>query len=341
MRLSESLRRNILRVGVGGIINKFKARERRDVLFFEDILANYIKECEDAGYEKEMEEIGRKWMNLVIANLFPSAIRKLPMPILSEMAKKIWANLGLIRDLHFKKENDRAVIETKDEWITRIIGKNSFAIGAFAGILNVFLGSKVRLIKSVQSRDRCRYVYRVEKTTWLPPESKKPAMRKTKEIAEERNFLLNDALRRKLFEIRPDNRLYFRRRSMVPVENTFQHLFSERKIMIKNVSNISYEYFAAAVDKSSAAESRLKLLKSILQITGWGSVKILVMLDGAISVEIMSPPRGLQVENDSWDFLSNVILGYVQLLDKKYEICAIKDAGDIVRMSFRRSEQHT
>jgi len=67
MRLSESLRRNIMNVIGGGIVNRFVLKKSRiDLLFFEDILANYIKGCEDAGFGKEMEETAEKWMNLTI-----------------------------------------------------------------------------------------------------------------------------------------------------------------------------------------------------------------------------------------------------------------------------------
>lgn len=38
MRLSESLRKNIMEANVGGVINKFKLHKRRDTLFLRNCL---------------------------------------------------------------------------------------------------------------------------------------------------------------------------------------------------------------------------------------------------------------------------------------------------------------
>jgi hypothetical protein len=72
MRLSTSLNRNILEANVGGIINKFKIESRRSTLFFEDILANYVKGCEEAGHAEEMEKIGPTKLWQIIQHDGPS-----------------------------------------------------------------------------------------------------------------------------------------------------------------------------------------------------------------------------------------------------------------------------
>ena len=79
MQLSESLRRNVMETVVGGVLNKFKIKNRRNVLFFEDILANYVKGCEDAGYGEEMKAIGQKWCILIMNQLTTKPLRKLPI----------------------------------------------------------------------------------------------------------------------------------------------------------------------------------------------------------------------------------------------------------------------
>jgi len=324
MRLSESLRRNILRVGVGGIINRFKARERRDVLFFEDILANYIKECEDAGYEKEMEEIGRKWMNLVIIGLFPPAVRKLPITFLfNTIARKIWKNLGLMDDLNVKKIGNTIIIRTKNEHTTRVIGKNAFVAGAFAGILNAVTNSETRCLKAVQTKKESEYTFSVEAAYWKnPPIKEIDKYRKLNHISE-RGFSMKNAIERGILTIKENNRLQFRDRSLITIENTLFHIFGSSNILMDKISEISYDYFNEIVKKDVEESNKLSLLKTIAQVTGWGEMKI-SRYDEEITITIENPPYGLQADEDNWDFLLHVILGFLWLLDRDFRTISLK-----------------
>jgi len=74
---------------VGGIKNKFAVRSRRVTLFFEGILADYIKECEKAGYGDKIYDIGKKWGRLVSYSLGTKALKHLPPSILLKIAKKM------------------------------------------------------------------------------------------------------------------------------------------------------------------------------------------------------------------------------------------------------------
>ena len=60
MRLSESLRKNIMETYPGFILNKLNVRNRRNVIFPESILAAYVKECENAGFGKDIKNISRE-----------------------------------------------------------------------------------------------------------------------------------------------------------------------------------------------------------------------------------------------------------------------------------------
>ena len=144
-------------------------------------------------------------------------------------------------------------------------------------------------------------------------------------------FTLKDALKRGLFQLKNGNKIYFRGRSLIPIENTVFHLFSNEKILLEKVPILSYEYFSGIIEKSAKNENKLTLLKNILQAMGWGSITI-VIKDG-ILVKIDNPPYGSQMERDNWLFLINVILGYLWLLDKKFTISRIKE-------SYQRLEIH-
>ena len=177
MRLSESLRKNIMEVTVGRLLNKFKIKKRRNVLFFEDILANYIKECEDAGYGEEIEAIAQKWCALMVKQLAFETLRKLPLSLFfNVLAKKVWINLGLVKDMHTTMKDNIINIETKNEVISRVIGKNDFCVGLFKGIFNIFCACQSECIRKNQTVNECKYVFRLKKGHYKDVKSKsKPA----------------------------------------------------------------------------------------------------------------------------------------------------------------------
>jgi hypothetical protein len=227
MRLSESLRRGIMESAAGGIINRFKVKSRRDILFFENILAKYISNCEKAGYEKNMENIGEKWMKIFMSSSIPFGVRSIPINIVYKLAKKVWTNIGMVDDIQVEKKNDVVTIKTKNEYITRIIGKNKFSVGFFKGILEVLTNSGFICIYSNQTKEKAEYKFRANETL-----KKNIIEAKDKNIYNDLNtlgsikgFTIKDALRKKLLQLKSDNRLYFREKVMSPVENTIFHLF--------------------------------------------------------------------------------------------------------------------
>lgn len=336
MRLSYSLKKNILETYVGGIINKFKIRKRRDVLFFIDILAQYIKECEKAGYSKEMEEIGQKWMNLGIQQVVPEIFKKIPIFFLNKIMKKVWVNLGLVDDLHVIKKNNIIEIKTKNEGITRIIGKNSAMVGFYIGVLNVIFKSQIKCVKSLQIKKYCNYVFSIENKAFdNPPCKSKEDYNKLNFLSPIEGFTLKDALKKGIFHLKKDNRLYFRGKLIIPLENTGFHIVSNKGILLEKVSLISYKYFKEIIKEKTTKEEKLVLLKNLLQTMGWGLVNIIYHNDNKeLLIEIKNPPYGLQLEKDKWDFLAQIILGYLWLLDRKFRIIDIKEDYKMLTIKF-------
>ena len=56
---------------------------------------------------------------------------------------------------------------------------------------------------------------------------------------------------------------------------------------------------------------------------GWGILTI-IKKEKEIIIEIKNPPYGIQKESDNCDFIINVILGYLWVIDKKFRIIEIK-----------------
>jgi len=336
MRLSESLRRNIMGVSVGAILNKFKGKIRRNVLFFEDILANYIKECENSNYAKKIEFIAQQWGVLTARELAPRTIRYLPIPFLFNLIlRKVWINIGLVDDLHFSKENNIVKIETKNESITRIIGKNNFAIGCYTGILNTLFDSKVKCIKSSQNKKSSKYIFELINGRVDIKGKSKEKYNRLNYLPDIREFTLKDSIRKKIFQLEK-NRIYFRKRSLCNSENTIFHLISNENILLEKVSDISYNYFKGIIEKESSTDRKLILLRTLLQTMGWGIVKILTRNSNKITIEIKNPPYGIQEERDNWNFIIRTILGYLWVLERNIKVTDVYDSYKYLRIIYSK-----
>lgn len=330
MRLSESLRRNMMKLSGGGIINRFKARGRRTTFFFEDILAEYVKECDDSGHSDAIRDAGSEWMILTIRYLAPSnymisaIIRKFPITTLfNKIAKKIWTNIGLVEDINVKKSRGRVTIETKAEFITRIIGRNSFMVGTYMGILAALTERNVEIQGAMQTRKKCRYTYILgNKREFNIKGKKKDDYLRLNSSNEKIGFVLKDALNRRVFELKENNRVFFRGKSLIPIENTVYHILSNKKIELERLSRISYNYFSGILQRNLKFDKMLMLMKNIFQFMGWGVFKIIKGKE--IKVEIKNPPHGLLL-HDNWEFLARVILGYLWLMDRKLKIESIRN----------------
>lgn len=320
MRLSESLNKNIIESGVGGILNKFKIKNRRDALFFEDILANYVKECEKNKYNDEILRIGQMWLNLSLYQTIHPLFKKAPVFFLNKILKNVWSNLGLLDDLNAIKEKNVIKIKTKKEALTRLMGKNNLMTGSYKGILNVIFNSEVEILKASQTREQCDYVFNITNKPFIPLKSKKKIIYdKLNKLPDINGLNLKDAFNKGLLKIDEDNKIFFRGKHIIFGENTLLHLIGNSNILLDRVSHISYEYFKKLIRGESSDEEKLILIKTLLQTMGWGQITVLKNKEN-IKMEIRYPPYGIQIEKDNWDFLVKTILGYLWVLDKKIRV---------------------
>jgi hypothetical protein len=305
---------------VGRLLNKFKIKSRRNVLVFENILANYVKECEKAGYGKEMVETAQTWTNLVIQNVVPKILKKTPIFFINKIMKTVWVNLGLLSDIYAVKRDNLIEIETKNEAITRQLGKNECSKGFYVGILNILFNSHVECIKTIQTKKYCKYVYKIINKNFEPLKTKKKELyNKLNQLPKIKGITLKDALKANVFQLKNNNRLYFRGKSLWYVENTGFHILGNKQILLKKVPKISYDFFKQTVRKKSSNTEKLALIKTLLQSMGWGIISI-INQKNKILFEISYLPYGLQKEKDNWYFLIDLILGYLWLINKKLKI---------------------
>jgi hypothetical protein len=323
MKISESIRRDVFQVSVGGIINRFKVGKRRNPLFFDDIGLEYVRLCDDMGYEKEMRQISHEWGFILFERVVSPFIRKLPYLITCNiLVKKLFKHMGYMDNIHFSRNNDVVNINTKNEHNVKAIGINSLHTGLYMGILSVAFNSQIEFIGAKriggESNGDCEYTFRVLEKPLRFESKNKSTYDRLNCLPSARGPTLKDALKSNVFKM-DGNMIYFRGRRISSIENTIFHLFGRKGILLEKVPGISYEYFKGIVEKESTKEEKLSLMKFLLQVMGWGIVKI-AMNNKRMVFHIGCPPYGLQAGDDNWDFLANVILGYLWLIDKNFEI---------------------
>ena len=327
MRLSESISKNIMEVSTGGILNRFKIKTRRSVLFFEDIFANYIKECEKNGFEKDTFEIGEKWGNIGIQVFMKDILKRLPHSTIFYLTNSIWKNLNLVDEIVIKESGEKIEGWTKNEFVTRIIGKNLFIAGYYSGCLHGLIGKNTELLSIERSGEY--YIYKsVVKGPTIPVKTKSLATYiELNKIKESKGFSLKEALNSNIFRLNENNILLFRERNILIIENTLFHLLGNGPCLDK-LPKISFNFFRQTTEKSDT-EEKINFLKNLLQIMGWGNVH--VVIDGnKLTFIIKNPPYGLQIEKDNWEFIARVILGYLWTIKKNYKLKKIENKHDLI-----------
>jgi len=325
MRFSDHLQKNIIETHAGRLLSKFKIKSRRDVLFFEDILVDYIKECEKNGYEKEIRNVSKKWMNLTMQQMTPKILKKAPLFFLNKIMKNLWVSLGLMSDLSIIKSENIIEIKTKNETPTRVIGENNFIVGFYEGILNILFKSNLKCIKFLQTKRHCKYTFNIEDEPFDFIKCKeKEVYNKLNQLPESVGIDFKSALKKGIFNLKKDNKIYFRGKSIILGENTLSHLISNSNLLPEKIPYISYDFFKKIIKEDSTDEEKLVLIKTILQIMGWGIIKV-KKSKKYILMEIKNPPYGLQSEKDNWEFLIRTVLGYLWLLDKDFVVKNIKE----------------
>jgi len=345
LRASYAIDKGIIEVVAGGIFNKFmqsRLKRRRNTLFFEDVVASYIKECESAGHGEEMYELGREWFRLIFRNLFTKETRALPWNIsMNGIVAAAWKTLGVLDDLHVEKEGDTLIGVAVNESVTSAIGKNMFCAGLVTGIYEVVFDKKVRYLRHRVEGKKSIYhhVIQDESPTSYPSKSK-DEYDLLNRLDPVEGFSLQDALQKGIFVMK-GNRLYFRNKRLWQVENTLFHLFGKRKILFDRVPVLSQAFFKEILGKDSSGDERLNLLKTLLQVMGWGAVRITYGQKERIVVEIRHPPRGFQQFNDDYGFLARFILGFMQNINPAFGLSEWRMAGNAVRMEYYADKERS
>lgn len=331
-----SLNRNLLECAVGGILNRFIARSRRITLFFDNIINDYISLCESEGYEGNTWKISKKWAELAFQQLVPNSIKRLPKPlIINHFGKKTWNSLGIVDDIHLDENGNTINLATRNESITRVIGENRFMLGFWNGTINALYSSQTRIVDYSQSKEVCRYQFEIENKPIYIEGREKSLYNRLNYLKPIKGFTLNDAIKKRILQLKEDNRIYFRNKRLTITENTIFHLAGNADIMIDKVPDISYNFFKDIVDLNSSNEQKLILLKNLLQIMGWGIVNIIIRNKNEVYVQIKNPPYGLQLEKDNWNFLCNTFLGYIWILDRDFEISDFREGYRDLRILYQ------
>ena len=329
MKLSHSLHRGILEATVGALFNQLmmsSVRRRRNTLFFEGIVAEYILLCEKSGYADRMFSIGHKWFSIIFSRLFSSRIwRMSPIFVLGNVLRPLWISLGVLDDMKAEQHGRELSIVTYNDSITRLIGPNQFYVGMVVGGLSLLFGKKVRCIKAVQTRAKSSYrLVLLNEPPMQYPSLSLDAYNEKNRFTPESGFNLPMALKQRMFTL-AGNRILFRGKGVWHVENTVFHLFSSEKILLGKVPRISYNYFKGIIQKETGSKEKLRLLKTLLQVMGWGQFSFRVQ-EKSIVVKATNLPVGFQKEKGDWTFLFKVMEGYIWLINKKYQLVSLKQA---------------
>jgi hypothetical protein len=326
MRLSESLRKNIFETSVGGIINRFKVGKRRNPFFFDEIGLGYVKLCDQRRYNTELMEMSREWGFILFEKIVSPVAKKLPLPYLMScnvIVKKLFRHLGYMDSIQFSRKEDDARVKTMSEENVKIIGINSLHTGLYMGFLTSIFSSDIEFLDARDmGNGNCEYKFKILKK---PPSIRSKDRReydKLNQLSSVHGSTIKDALKLNIFNMK-NNKIYFRGKTISNIENTIFHLFGNRGILLDEVPKISHDYFKNIVEKDSSKEEKLNMIKSLLQVMGWGIIKI-TMEERKIVFHINNPPYGLQLEKDNWSFLIRVILGYLWLLNKEFKIRQVK-----------------
>jgi len=237
-------------------------------------------------------------------------------------------------DFHIEKNGDILRISTKNEGITRYIGTNNLMAGLYLGNVEVFFNSSAHVLEAKQEKEACEYVFRLQGNPISIDGRSKKLYRKLNDITPPKGYSLKDALKRNIFTFK-GNRIYFRGKSISPVENTLFHIIGELNILPKKMTEISYDFFREIIKDEASKEEKLSVLKTLFQIMGWGVIRVVMREKGRILIEIRNPPHGL-ILTDNWDYLIRTFLGYLWLIDKGLGISNVKKTATCIKVEYSR-----
>ncbi len=329
MRLSHSLHRGILEATVGALFNQLmmaSVRRRRNTLFFEGIVAEYIRVCEQSGYADRMFSIGHKWFSMIFSRLFSNRIWHMgQMLVLDNVIRPLWISLGALDDMEVELHGREISVVTYNDSIIRLIGPNQFYVGMVVGGLSLLFGKKAKCIKALQTKAKSSYrLVLLDEPPTQYPSIPLDAYNEKNRFTPEPGFNLQMALKQRMFVL-DGNHIKFRGRGIWHVENTIFHLLSSEKILLDKVPRISYNYFREVIQKGAGSKEKLRILKTLLQVMGWGKFSF-EMQGKSIIVKATNLPVGFQKGKSDWSFLFRVIEGYSWLINRGYRLASLEQA---------------
>ncbi len=316
MKLSYLFYKGILETGVGSLINKFKIHRRRDILFFEELISEYVKKCDDNNLTENLLKIGEDWGKLAIKTIFPKSFFYFPLEeMYNKILRKVWISIDLVHDIKLVKKQNEIFLTTEYESGTRLIGKNPVSIGFHKGMLEGILGKKVKLIEAKQSKKRCSYRFKVlnEKAEEVEAKGKREYFSLNK--FNRKGFTTKEAIKSKVIRIK-DDKLFLRGKRLLLFESTYFHLFGIYSKGIDLLPPIAEKFFNELVNAESTEDEKLRFLKHMLQFMGWGEISFLVTKDKVI-MTVNHPNYGFQKKEDNWLFLIKMVEGFIKAIRKR------------------------
>ncbi len=316
MSLAYFFYKGLLETGIGNIINKFKIHKRRDILFFEELISEYVKACRDNGFSDEMLKVGEEWGRLAAKTLIPSAILSRSVDkVYNDILSKVWKSIDLVRGLELKVKGDKVFLIVFGESGTRIIGENPIALGFHKGTIEAVLGKELKILKSIQTPEQSYYEFEItdKKIGEIKSKHKKEYFQLNKYY--KKGFDVKQALKKRIITLK-GNELFLRGKKLSPFENTYFHLFGIHSKGIELLVPVSEKFFEEMLVEESSEDEKLRFLKNLLQFMGWGEVKFLVE-ESKVTLLVEHPPYGFQKEKDNWLFLVKMTEGFLKAIYPK------------------------
>jgi len=320
MNLAGSIHKGIISIKPGGVHNTHILKRRRNTIFFEDLISEYYKICEQHGHGEQLYSTAQEWMAKVGITLSPPEVLKNPgINIINNIQNPMWSNLGLINKIHAEQDKDRVSVTVESPCCTRIIGKNAFMSGVFTGAMNYAFLRQVELLSEKTTKERSIFEYKILSTKFVNNAIDRQKYIKMNEIPDTKSTSMKHALNAKTIQLHENNRLYLRNHPLWYVENTIFHMLGHRGLMLAELEDLSKNFFKSLIDKDTSLENKLRLLKTIIQTLGWGIVTILI--DGnQIIIKIDFIPHGLQTTPDNYSLLTSVWTGYLKAINENSEL---------------------
>ncbi len=334
MSLADFIQRKIVQSRRGSLFSSGFGKKRRDILFFEEILANYFQMCEKAGFEKEMEELAGDWMTIMINAYAPSVVKVLPLEsCINLLLERLWKKIGILEKCHAKKSGENTIIETKGEPFVRFIGENSFSKGLFTGVVEAYYLKKANLVNLDWNGTGGVY------TIALGNEKIDLALKDKKEyywlntMRPNKKQSLEELIRAGAVSLRK-NRVFYLGKKMFIMETSLPHLIAQKGVKLELLARASEDFFKTKLSKSREFNGGFRHAKLLFQLNGFGEVDIL-QNGKSLSVNIRHPPYGMQLAKDKWDFIAQYILGYLRAMDNSFKFVGSKEFSRKLILSYK------